>query len=134
MILDQSAGSARCLQFDYDATTTAQSPPLNVIHCARWDLLEPSYNFLCRILEPFEALASNPSDMEYCESYLGMKFGLASIPQKLVGPRLLYFYYHKQVQVFLFMHFKSYPFQLYWPKPEALPKVLKATPTALATE
>ena len=101
MIPGESAGAARCLQFDCDATATAQSPLSNVINCARWDPLEPNDNFLRRIISPFEAVARNPSDMEYCVRNLGKEVDLAAIPRKLVGPGPLHVCYYEQV-FFLF--------------------------------
>jgi hypothetical protein len=84
MIPDESAAAGRCLQFDCDATATKQSPPLNVLNCVRWDPLEPNDDFLSRLIEPFEALARNPSDMEYCTPFLAKDVRLAAIPRNPV--------------------------------------------------
>ena len=89
MIPDPTAGAGRCLQFDCDVAATARSPPSNVINPAQWDPLEHNDDFLSRIIEPFEALARNPSDIEYCLGHLAKKVGLASIPRNLVGPRCI---------------------------------------------
>ncbi len=80
------AAKARCLQFDCDATATEESPPLNVITCPRWDPLEPNDDYLNRLIEPFEALSRNKSDIEYCTQYLGKDVKLAAIPRNPVGP------------------------------------------------
>lgn len=81
-----SAIKARCLQFDCDATATNESPPSNVLTCPRWDPLEPNDDYLSRLIEPFQALARNPSDMEYCVEYLGKNIRLAAITLIPVGP------------------------------------------------
>ena len=133
MIPYESAGAARCLQFDCDATATAMSPPSNVLNCTRWDPLEPNDDFLSRIIEPFQALARNPSDMEYCVGFLGKKVGLAAKPRKLVGPWPLHFCYHEQVHFFFPAVLpNSDPSQPCMQEPKAVPKVVDATPTALA--
>jgi hypothetical protein len=93
MIPSESSGPARCLQFDCDEAATVMSPPSNVINCRRWEPLQPDDDFLSRIIEPFQALARNPSDMEYCVGLLGKKVAVAAIPRKLVGPWLPHFCY-----------------------------------------
>jgi hypothetical protein len=84
------APKARCLQIDCDATATAESPPSNVITCPRWDPLEPNDDYLTRLIEPFQALSRNPSDIEYCTQYLVKDVIAAATPRIPVGPWLVH--------------------------------------------
>ena len=81
-----------------DATATEQSPPSNVLTCVQWDPLEPNDDYLSRLIEPFEALARNPSDVEYCTPYLDKAVCLRGIPWNPVGSQPLYHLYDIAVQ------------------------------------